>query len=94
MRAVVLGQIPDSHTATAVTADDLTLVRMNDDVVCGEAVVVAALYGSTPRLPNLDSPVFRAGHHPFSLAVEGDASDVSGVTLKGQQGVGFVDLMS
>lgn len=88
MRAIVLAQIPDAYAAAAVTADDLALVRVNDDVVCGRAVVVTSLYGAAPRLPDLDGSVLGARHHPLALAMEGHAGDISRMALEGQQGVG------
>jgi hypothetical protein len=47
-------------------------------------MVVASLNRSSPRLPDLDSAIFGASYHPFSLAVKGDTSDVTGMALKGQ----------
>lgn len=87
MGAVVLGEIPDADTTAPITTDDLTLVGVNDDVVDGAAVVVAALDGAAARLPDLDGAVLGARDHPLTLAVEGDARDVACVALEGQQGV-------
>lgn len=89
MTAVVLGQIPDFDAARAIAADDLALVGMDDHIVGGTAMVVAALDGAGAGLPDLDSAVLRAGHHPLALAVKGDTSDVARVALKGQQRVGI-----
>jgi hypothetical protein len=95
VRARVLGQVPDAHAAGAVAANDLALVGVDDDVVGGAAVVVAALYGAGARLPDLDGAVLGAGDHPLALAVEGDAGDVARVTLKGEErvGVGRLDVV-
>lgn len=92
--AIVLGEIPDLDTAGAVAADDLALVGVDDDIVGGAAVIVAALDGAGARLPDLDGAVLGAGHHPLTLAVEGDAGDVARVALEGQQrvGVGALDV--
>jgi hypothetical protein len=60
---------------------------VNDDIIGRTTVVIAALDGATPRLPNLDSAIFRARDHPFTLAVKGNASDVAGVTLESQKRV-------
>lgn len=85
---VVLGEIPNADATTPVTTDDFALVGVDDDVVDGAAVVVAALDGAAARLPDLDGAVLGACDHPLALAVEGDARDVARVALKGQQGVG------
>lgn len=87
MRAVIFRQVPHANAAVAVAADDFALVRVNDDVVGGAAVAVATLNLAGTRLPDLDGAVLRACDHPFSFAVKGDACDVPGVTLKGQEGV-------
>ena len=87
VRAVVLGQVPDTNAAAAVAADDLALVGVDDDVVDGTAVVVAALDAAGAGLPDLDGAVLARGDHPLALAVESDAGDVAGVTLEGHQRV-------
>ena len=85
--AVILSEIPDADTAATVAADNLALVGMDDDVVGGAAVVVAALDGAATGLPDLDGAVLARGDHPLALAVESDAGDVAGVTLEGHQRV-------
>lgn len=87
MGAAVLGEIPDPDAAGPVAADDLALVRVDDDVVRGAAVVVAALDGAAAGLPDLDGAVLGARDHPLALAVEGDAGDVARVALECEQGV-------
>lgn len=86
--AVVLGQIPDTHTASAIAADDLALVGVDHNVVDRAAVVVTALDVAAPRLPDLDGAVLGRGDHPLALAVKGHARDVTGVALEGEEGVG------
>ena len=56
-------------------------------------MVVTPLYRARPCLPDFDGAVFRAGHHPFPLAVEGDTCDVACVALKNEVwcGVGVSD---
>ena len=76
MRAFVLAEVPDAHVAAAVAADELALVRVDDDVVDRHAVGVVALDIATARVPDLDGPVFRRRNEPFGLAVERDACDV------------------
>ena len=87
MRAVVLGQIPHPDAARPVAADNLALIGVDDNVVGGAAMVIASLNCPCPCLPDLDGAVLGARHHPLSLAMEGDAGDVSRVTLKRQQRV-------
>lgn len=43
MRARVLGEVPDLNTPVLVTADEFSLVRVDDDVVDGTAVVIVPL---------------------------------------------------
>lgn len=92
--AVVLGQVPHAHTTRAVTADNLALVGVDNDIVGGAAMVVGALDGAAARLPDLDGAVLGAGHHPLALAVERNAGDVARVALEGEQriGVGALDV--
>lgn len=82
VRACVLGQVPKPDAPCSVAANDLALVRVDDHVVCRGAMVIAPLYCAGPCLPDLDGAVFGACHHPFSLAVKGDACDIAGMTLK------------
>lgn len=94
MATVISREIPHAHAARAIAANNLALVRVDDDVVDGATVVVAALDGAAARLPNLDGAVLGARHHPLALAVERDARDVARVALKRQQrvGVGRLDV--
>ena len=57
-------------------------------------MVVASLYGTSPCLPDLDSTILRACHHPFSFAVERYACDIPRMALEHQQrgGVGRSDV--
>lgn len=57
---------------------------MDHNIVRRAAMIIAPLNRSGPRLPDLDRTVLGASYHPFSLAVKGDTSDVTGVTLEGQ----------
>lgn len=92
MGARVFGQVPYPHGAGPVTADNFALVRVNYDVVCRVAVVVAALNGARSRFPNLDCAVFGARHHPFTLAVEGDTRNIARVAFKCEKRVGVCGL--
>lgn len=87
MAAVVLGQIPDPDTATAITAYDLALVGMDHDVIGRAAMVIASLDGTRSCLPDLDCAVLGGRNHPLALAMEGDSSDIASVTLERQQRV-------
>jgi hypothetical protein len=84
VRALVLAQVPDANRAGAVAADELALVRVDDDVVDGGAVVVVTLDGARADVPYLDCAILGARHHPLALAVEGDGGHVCGVPLEGQ----------
>ena len=48
---------------------------------------VAALYGTTSRLPDLDCAVLGTGHHPFSLAVKRDACYIARVAFECEERV-------
>lgn len=82
MRAIVLCQIPDSDASTAITADDFALIRVDHDIIHRTAMTVASLHGTAPGFPDLNSAVFGTSDHPFPLAVKGNSSDISRVTLK------------
>jgi hypothetical protein len=56
--ALVLAQIPNAHVASAVAANELALVGMDDYVVYRHAVRVVALHISAASIPDLDSAVF------------------------------------
>ncbi|KAJ8106163.1 hypothetical protein OPT61_g9722 [Boeremia exigua] len=93
--ALVLAEVPDAHIAAAVAADQLALVGVDDDVVDGDAVGIVALDIATAGVPNLDRAVLARGDQPLGLAVEGDACDVAGVAIEGQDrvGVGRLDVV-
>lgn len=84
MGALVFAQVPYADVAAAVAGNEFPLVRVDDDVVDGEAVVVVALHARAPGVPDLDSAVLGAGDHPLALAVERDAGHVARVPVKGQ----------
>lgn len=88
MSADALTKIPDADHASAITANQLTLVWVNDNVVDGGAVNIVALQSSSASIPNLHSTVLRACDHPLALAVECDTSDVTCVPFEGHHGVG------
>lgn len=84
MGALVFAQVPYADVAAAVAGDEFPLVRVDDDVVDGEAVVVVALHARAAGVPDLDRAVLGAGDHPLALAVERDAGHVARVPVKGQ----------
>ena len=84
MGAFVLAEVPNSNISTAVTGNQLPLIRVDDDVVDGNFVVVIALDASCPCVPDLNSAILGAGDHPFPLAMKGYACDVAGVALEGE----------
>lgn len=92
MGALVLPQIPDPHISTTITRNKLALIGMNDNVINGSdmgddisnggPMGVVALNASCPSVPDFDSAILGAGDHPFALAMEGYASDVSRMAIK------------
>lgn len=87
VRAVILRQVPDTNVSSAIAADDLALVWVDDDVVDGGAVVIASLDGTAASLPDLDGAILGTCDHPFALAVESDAGYIACVALEGEDGV-------
>ena len=87
VRALVRGQIPHAHGTTSIAGDYLALVGMDDDVIHGRAMVVVALHGTTPGIPDLHGAVLGARNHPLALAVEGNTRDIAGVALEGEEGI-------
>lgn len=87
MGALVLPQVPYPHVSSSVTADEFSLVGMNDNVVDGHAMTVVALDTSRFCIPDLDCAVLRTGDHPLSLTVEGHSGDVVGVALECEDGI-------
>lgn len=82
MRADVLGEVPNFDAALLVAADELALVRVDDDLVDGRLVVVVALDVARPRVPDLERVVLRRGDEPLALAVKCQRGDVGCVTLE------------
>jgi hypothetical protein len=82
MRALVLSEIPDADITTAVAANELALVWVDNYIVYGNPVAVVPLDTARASVPNLDCAVFRARHHPLPLAMEGDTSDVASMAVK------------
>lgn len=83
MGANALAQIPDADSARTVTADEFSLVGMDDDIVDSGFVDVVTLKTAGTSVPDLDRTIFRASDHPLALAVERDASDIVGVSIEG-----------
>ena len=86
MGTFVLAQVPNSNVTAAVTGNQLPLVWMNDNIIDRDFVIIVALYASCPRVPDLYSAILGAGDHPFALAVESYASDVTGMAIEGEDG--------
>lgn len=92
MGALILTQIPDAYISTTITRNQLALIGMNDDIINGSdmgnhipnrsAMGVVTLNTSSPSVPDLDSAILGAGDHPFALAMESYARDVSRMTIK------------
>lgn len=87
VRALVLAQIPDAHIAPAIAADQLALIRVDDDIIDRDAMGVVALHAARACVPDLDGAILGARHHPLALAMEGDAGDVGRVAFKGEHGI-------
>jgi hypothetical protein len=86
--AIVFSKIPDTYTTAPVTADDLALVWMNDNIIGRGPMVIASLNSTAPGFPYLHSSIFGAGHHPFSFTMESDTCYVSGMALEGEDRIG------
>lgn len=95
MTAFVLPQIPDAYCASAITADEFSLVWMDDHIVDCTEMIVVPLYAACSGIPDLDRAVFRGRYHPFSLAMKGHACDIVCVSLEGEDraGVGGLDIV-
>lgn len=57
MTALVLSQIPDPHIPSAVTTNELALVRVDDHIVHRHAVGIVPLHIAAPCIPDLDRAV-------------------------------------
>jgi hypothetical protein len=86
--AGILSQIPETNAAAPITADNLALVRMDNDIIDGGPMIVAPLDHTGARVPDFDSAVLGARDHPFAIAVECHARDVARVALKDGGGSG------
>jgi hypothetical protein len=82
VRTIVFSQIPYPDTASAITANDLALIGMDNYIVHRTAVGITSLDRTTPSFPDLDCAILRACDHPFSLAVKCDSRNVSSVTFE------------
>lgn len=86
--AGILSQIPEPNAAAPIAADNLALVRMDNDIIDGGSVVVAPLNHTGAGVPDLDGAVLGARDHPFAIAVECYARDVARMALKDRSGSG------
>jgi hypothetical protein len=57
--ALVLTEIPDPHVSTAITTNQLPLVRMDHHIIDRYTVHIIALYIAAPCVPDLHRAVFR-----------------------------------
>ena len=87
MRTIILCQIPNPHTSSTITTYNLALVRVNHYIVDRASMGIAALHGTTSRLPDLDSTVLGTRHHPFPLAVKRDACYIARVAFECEERV-------
>jgi hypothetical protein len=58
MATLILAQIPNPHIASAITTNQLALIRMDDHIIDGNAMHVVPLHAARPRIPYL-SKLFR-----------------------------------
>jgi hypothetical protein len=89
VRAVVLSKIPNANTAATVTADNFALIWVDHHIIDWASMRIAALYRTTPRLPDLDRAILRACNHPFPLAMERNSSYVSSVAFETKERIGI-----
>lgn len=89
MRTYALSKIPNANNTSTIATNQFTLIRMNDNIIDGDSVVVIPLQTTSPSIPDLHSTVLRAGYHPPALAMERDACDIVRVTLEGHDRVGI-----
>lgn len=87
MRAVVLCQIPYAHTSSTITADDLALVGVDNNIIDRRAMGIASLNRTTSCLPDLHRAIFRACDHPFALAMKCNTSNIASMTFERKQRV-------
>ncbi len=92
MGTIILRQIPDPNTATSITADNLPLVGMDDNIIDRRPVRIASLDRATSRLPDLDRAILRARDHPLALAMKRNARNVPSMTFEREQGIGVCRL--
>lgn len=95
MGADTFAEVPDTDHTGTVTANELALVGMDDHIVDRSPMDVVALETAGASIPDLDSTILGAGDHPLALAVEGNSSDIVGVTVEGHHrvGVGGFDII-
>lgn len=86
--ADTLSQVPDTNHTSMVTTDEFTLVWVDHHIVDRRFVHIVALQTSSSSIPNFHSSILRTGDHPLSFTVKCDASDIVGVTLKCDDGIG------
>jgi hypothetical protein len=84
MWTLILAQIPDSYIASSVTADQLSLIRVDYNIIDRDTMTVIALNISSTSIPYLDSAVLGACDHPFPFTVESNACHIVRMPVKGQ----------
>lgn len=84
VRALVLAQVPNPHVSSAITADQLALIRMNDHVVDGHSVRIVALHIATPGIPDLYGAVLARCNKPLRLAMKRYTRDVGCMSVEGK----------
>lgn len=82
MGADALTKVPNADHTRMVTTDELALIGVNDHIIDRSSVNVITLQATRTSVPNLHSPIFRAGNHPFPFTVKRNSGNVVGVTFK------------
>jgi hypothetical protein len=86
--ALVLTQVPNAHVASAVAANELALIGVDDNIVDGHPVSVVALHIAAAGIPDFDGAVFGRRDQPLGLTVKRYAGDVGRVAVECKDGIG------
>lgn len=89
VRALILSQIPDPHVSSSVTANEFSLIWVDDHIIDWNPVCIVSLYRARPCVPDLDRSILGASYHPFAFAVESNAGYIARVTVEGEDCIGI-----
>ena len=88
MRTAISSKIPNLDRAGLIARDELSLIRMEGEIVDGGGMSVVALRRGGANVPDFDRSVFGARDEPFRFGVPGEGGDVAGVAGEGDE-LGF-----